>query len=158
MIHNLSIHCKIFLCRLIGQHSSPKGNLTTGDIRFDIFKHGQTSWSRSDSEITIPVSGWYEVTFSATHWSSSDSDKKSQVDLIVNQQTKMTSYGTVCTESEGSGEIEKRVYWGQNFDRHWFIKLNKNDKINFRNRYHYTLKVDEENELFIKFQYMKVFV
>ena len=148
------------MCRLIGQHSSPKGYLTAGDITFNIFQHGQRSWSSYvwPSEITIPVPGWYEVTFSATHWSSSNSDKKSEVDLIVNQQTKRTSYGSVGTEGEGSGEIEQEEDWGQNFEKHWFIKLNKNDKINFRNRNPYTIKVSEETDLFIKIQYMAVFV
>jgi hypothetical protein len=125
------------------------GNLTTGDIAFDSFKHGETAWSRSDTEVTIPVPGWYEITFSATHWSSSEgsgsgsSDKKSQVDLIVNQQTKRTSYGTV-------GVID----WGQSIDKKWFVKLNEDDNINFRNRNPDTLIVDEENELFIKLQYI----
>ena len=124
-----------------------KGNLTTGDITFDSFKHGETAWSRSDSEITIPINGWYEITFSATHWSSLEgsSDKKSQVDLIVNQQTKRSSYGIV-----GAAD------WGQSIDRQWFIKLNKDDNINFRNRNPDTLIVDEDNELFIKLQYVTI--
>ena len=85
------------------------------------------------------------MTFSATHWSTSSSDKKSQVDLIVNGQRKRSAYGTVGT-----------VGWGQSFGRKWFIELRTNDKINFRNLKSYSLKADEEDEVFIKIQYMTV--
>ena len=131
--------------RLIARHSSSSGNLTSGNITFDNFKHGQTSWSIQDSEITIPISGGYEVTFSATHWSSTSSDKNSQVDLIVNGEAKRSAYGTVGT-----------IGWSQSFGRKWFIELNKNDTINFRNLKSYSLKPEEEDELFIKLQYMTV--
>ena len=63
--------------------------------------------------------------------------------MATEQQTKKTSFGTVDT-----------IDWGQNFDTQWFIKLNQNDKIKFRNVNPYTLKVDEENDLFVKLQYM----
>ena len=69
------------------------------------------------------------------------------MDLIVNQQTKRSAYGTVGA-----------INWGQNFDRQWFIKLNRNDKIKFQNRNPDTLKVDETNELFFKLQYMAIVV
>ena len=140
----------IFLIfRLIARHFSSSGYLTSGNITLDNFKHGQTSWSifhhGQNSEITIPISGGYEVTFSATHWSSTSSDKNSQVDLIVNGEAKRSAYGTVGT-----------IGWSQSFGRKWFIELNKNDTINFQNLKSYSLKAEEEDELFIKLQYMTV--
>ena len=130
-----------YLFRIVG--SSANGNLTTGDISFGSFKHGPRKWFQDGTEINVPYPGWYQITFSATHWSSSDSNKISKVDVFVNEQKKRTSYGTVAAKN-----------WGQNFNREWFIRLNKDDKVKFRNDKEDTLYASQEEELFIKLQYI----
>ena len=53
--------------RLIGTKSSGD-YIASGQVSFDDFVAGQAKWKMSDSKITIPTSGWYEITISTLHY------------------------------------------------------------------------------------------
>ena len=120
--------------------------LSIGDINFDEFQSGTTTWTTGNSAITIPKSGLYEITFSATHHPKPSGNKKFNVQLRTNGAYKGQAYGYMNTN-------EAEIFY-RDVSRHWLVAFAKEDQISLYNVYSGSVVSNSNEPMFLKLQHV----
>ena len=122
------------------------GYLPVGDIKFDCFKTGERSWSKTASEIEIPKAGCYEISFCAQVSVQAPGNINAMINLLVNGKVKESCKSIVG--GEGS------PFFIVPLMGHTFLELKVGDKLTLQNKYEQTVFARINSATFLKIEYL----
>ena len=133
------------VAKCYGQKQSA-GYLPVGDIEFDCFKTGERSWSENKSEIEIPKTGCYEISFFAQVSVQTPKNINATINLLVNEKVKES-----CKSAVGG---EGSPFFIVPLNGHTFLELKSGDKIKLYNKYERTVFARTNSVTFLKIEYL----